>query len=533
MNAESQAAGLKAYLEQARSHNMVPLFREVLADLETPISVFMKLCHDEPGAFLLESVEGGERHARYSFLGCRPLAVLYSKNGVTRIRTGSPAAADLTFGPLAPAGEEVMVGDPLSHLRSLLARYSVAPALPALTAAQLAAAGNGQGQPTARLPRFFGGAVGYLGYDAVRHFEQLPGGPQDDLQLPDAAYMLNELVGVFDHIKHRLYLVVLTQPGPNPEAAYYRAQALLDRAAERLTGPVPVPGRIGGVDLDPTAHHPVQVRSNMTRQQFEQMVRQAKEYIAAGDIFQVVLSQRFATEVQVSPLQLYRVLRSVNPSPYMFYLRFADLKLVGASPEMLVRVEEGVAQTVPIAGTAPRGATEEEDREIEQHLLANEKERAEHIMLVDLGRNDLGRVCEYGSVHVAELMKVERYSHVMHICSYVRGRLQEGKDAFDALAACFPAGTLSGAPKVRAMEIIDELEPTRRATYGGAVGYFGFNGNMDTCITIRTMVMQGETAYIQAGAGIVADSDPTREYEETLHKASGLIRALELAQNGV
>lgn len=528
---QTQASPLHEYLELARTHTVVPLFREILADLETPISVFMKLCHDEPGAFLLESVEGGERAARYSFLGCRPLAMLVSRSGETRIRTGQGADPRID----SPDGER-LAGNPLDHLRELLGRYSVAPAVPALTAAQtyanLAAAAAGRARAPAALPRFFGGAVGYLGYDAVRHLERLPGGPVDDLSLPDAAFMITELVGVFDHLGHKLYLVALAEPGADPEAAYFRATSLLDRAVERLRGPVPTPGRIdaGGPGAGDSA---IQVRSSVSQDDFTRAVRRAKEYIAAGDIFQVVLSQRLQARVTASPLQIYRVLRTVNPSPYMFCLRLGDLRLIGSSPEMLVRVEEGVVQTVPIAGTAPRGGTEAEDAASEQRLLADEKERAEHVMLVDLGRNDLGRVCAYGSVHVAELMKVERYSHVMHIVSYVRGRLQRNRDAMDALAACFPAGTLSGAPKVRAMEIIDELEPTRRGPYGGCVGYFGFNGNMDTCITIRTVVLHGSTAYIQAGAGIVADSDPQREFEETLHKAGGLLRALEMAEEGI
>ncbi|HYG59487.1 MAG TPA: chorismate-binding protein, partial [Symbiobacteriaceae bacterium] len=367
-----------------------------------------------------------------------------------------------------------------------------------------------------------------LSYDAVRYYERLPSTPHDDLELPEALFMVTELVVVFDHLKHKLILVANTRPGAEPEVAYRRAIALLDRAAERLRGPVPVPP---GVSL--MRPRPLAVTSSMTQQTFEAAVERVKEYIRAGDVFQVVLSQRLQTSVRSRPLDIYRVLRTVNPSPYMFYITFGELKIIGSSPEMLVRVEDGVAETRPIAGTRPRGANEAEDLAHEEDLLADPKERAEHVMLVDLGRNDLGRACKYGSVAVKQMMRIERYSHVMHIVSGVQGEVAEGKDAFDVLAACFPAGTLSGAPKVRAMEVIDELEPLKRNIYGGAVGYFAWGGAMDTCIAIRTMVMKSDKVYIQAGAGVVADSDPTAEWQESMNKARALIRTLELAEEGL
>jgi anthranilate synthase component 1 len=497
---------LGTYLSLAQEYTLIPVYREVLADLETPISVFMKLCQEESGAFLLESVEGAEKVARYSFLGCRPLVTLSHREGESQVAEGDSASAYHMVGK-TQSGRR-MTGDPLSHLREVMESFKVY-------------------EPSG-LPRFFGGAVGYLGYDTVRHFETLPGAPPDDLHLPDALFMVTELVVVFDHLKHKLILIAQSQPGGEPEVTYRRAQALLDRAVDRLRGPVPVPGGISMV-----RPRPLNVQSNVSLERFSEMVETAKEYIKAGDIFQVVLSQRLQTAVRSRPLDIYRVLRTVNPSPYMFYLTFGDLKIIGSSPELLVRVEDGEAYTRPIAGTRPRGATELEDAALEAELLADQKERAEHIMLVDLGRNDLGRVTEYGSVNVTQLMRVERYSHVMHIVSDVKGRVTAGKDAFDVLAACFPAGTLSGAPKVRAMSIIDELEANRRGIYGGAIGYFAWGGAMDTCIAIRTMVMQGDKVYIQAGAGIVADSDPVVEYQESLHKARALIRTLEIAEEGL
>ncbi len=500
---------LGTYQSLAREYNLIPVCREILADLETPISVFMKLCLDEPGAFLFESVEGGEQVARYSFLGCRPFFTLAHKDGVSRLLSGDEAAEYRTVG-MVTVGErgERLEGDPLGHLRQVMGRFAVY-------------------QPPG-LPRFAGGPVGYLAYDAVRAYEHLPGAARDDLNLPDALFMAPELVVVFDHLKHKLLLIANTLPGDEPTVAYRRAQALLDRAVERLRGPVPLPAGLPWGRPRPLEVQPVQ-----TPEAFAEAVERAKGYIQAGDAFQVVLSQRWETRVRSRPLDIYRALRMLNPSPYMFYLAFGDLKVIGASPELLVRVEDGVATTRPLAGTRPRGATEAEDQRLEAELLADEKERAEHVMLVDLGRSDLGRVCAYGSVQVNRLMQVERYSHVMHLVSDIRGEVAADRDAFDVLAACFPAGTLSGAPKVRAMEIIDELEPVRRGIYGGAVGYFSWGGAMDTCIAIRTMVMQGDRVFIQAGAGIVADSDPAAEYREAQNKARALIRALEMAEEGL
>lgn len=495
----------------AASANLVPVYRELVADLDTPISVYRKVCRGGP-SFLLESVEGGEKVARYSFLGCDPFIVFCSRGDLVEVTTtGSHRVR-------AGGQDDLRVrGNPLEILRGVMARYRPA-SLPGL-------------------PRFYGGAVGYLGYDLVRFIEHLPAPPPQDLELPDSLLVFPATVVVFDHVRHTVKVIHnarIEDPcraGEVYDLAVAAVEAVLRRLEETGRG-------ASGYDLlsrwkPGISSRPLpEARSNMERHRFEEAVRQAKEYIAAGDIFQVVLSQRLEAPCSVTPFQVYRALRSINPSPYMFFLDFGELALVGSSPELLVRVENGVVETRPIAGTRPRGATPDEDVHLERDLLADEKERAEHLMLVDLGRNDLGRVCRYGTVKVDDFMTVERYSHVMHIVTEVHGRLEEGKDAFDALAACFPAGTVSGAPKVRAMEIIDELEATRRGPYAGAVGYFGFTGNMDTCITIRTMVIRGNRAYVQAGAGIVADSVPSREYEETMSKARALLRALEVAEGG-
>jgi anthranilate synthase component 1 len=492
---------LQTYTELAKAYDLIPVSREVLADLETPISVLMKLEREGP-AFLLESVEGGERSARYSFLGFQPFALLTHQGGRSRIELDGTV--------------EEAEGDPLAHLERLLGRFR---------------AYNPPG-----LPRFWGGAVGSLGYDAVRYWERLPHGPQDDLAVPDALFMLPSLVVIFDRVRHKLTLVVSTRPGSDPVGAYRQAEALLDGVIKRLRGGLPgEPGHLGRRPAEREAvKPPLPLRANWERSAFEEAVGRIKAYIEAGDAFQVVLSQRFETTVRARPLDIYRALRMLNPSPYLFYLSFGEIKLIGASPELLVRMENGRAYTRPIAGTRKRGATEAEDRALEAELLADEKERAEHLMLVDLGRNDLGRVCQPSSVQVTSFMRVERFSHVMHLVSDVEGKVAEGRTPFDLLRACFPAGTLSGAPKVRAMEIIDELEPSRRGPYGGAVGYFTFDREtMDTCICIRTVLLKGSRAYIQAGAGIVADSVPEREYEETINKAGALRRALELAEEGL
>jgi len=475
------------FLSLARSGNLVPVSCDLPADLETPISAFLKLRNGSE-AFLLESVEGGEKVGRYSFLGVGPFLSLRAYDGRVELR--------------GEGISEVRQGDPLAITRELLQRY----------------------RPTGMngLPRFYGGAVGYFAYDLVRHFERLPNRPPDDLGLPTCYLVFADAVVVFDHVKHTIKIVANALVDGDGGAAYRQAVERVESLYARLHAPLLLPELAGRVDYLQQTEMPVG--------DFVAAVERAKEYVRAGDIFQVVLSRRFSLEVPgVDGLDVYRALRMVNPSPYMFFLDFDGVQIAGSSPELLVRLEGDLVETRPLAGTRPRGRDEAEDRRLEADLLADEKERAEHIMLVDLGRNDLGRVCRYGTVEVSELMATERFSHVMHIVSDVRGRLQPGLDAIDVLRACFPAGTVAGAPKVRAMEIIDELEPVARGPYAGAVGYVGFSGNMDTCITIRTIVMAGGRAYLQAGAGIVADSVPEREYVETVNKAKALVRALELA----
>jgi anthranilate synthase component 1 len=507
----SARPGEAEFLEAARAGNVVPVVAEVLGDLETPISLYRKLA-PLGAVYLLESAEGGERFGRYSFVGVGPLLSLVADEG--GVRASGPLAdlAGWLRAPLPPS--------PLAALRAVMGRLR--PAVPA----------------GVRLPRFWGGAVGYFAYELIHHLERLPRQQPGPHPWPVAAFVLTELVVIVDHLTHRLQVVAPAVVDGEPREAYRRACRRIDEAVAALRGPAPEVGPgpgTGGGSLRPADGADGQPRESrsVTRAEFEAMVRAAQRYIRAGDIFQVVLSQRFQRPLGAAPFDVYRALRSLNPSPYMFFLDWGDHALAGASPEMLVRVEDGVVQTRPIAGTRPRGRTEQEDRALAAELLADPKERAEHVMLVDLGRNDVGRVAEPGSVSVPELMAVERYSHVMHIVSSVTGRLRGDADAFDALGACFPAGTLTGAPKVRAMEIIAELERERRGPYGGAVGYFAFTGNMDTCITIRTVAMAGGRAYVQAGAGVVADSEPGREYEETEHKARAVLRALELAEEGV
>lgn len=476
--------GPREYESLLRQGNLVPVSCEVVADLETPISAFLKL-RDLPYVFLLESVEGGERLARYSFLGARPrLVITYHRGGVRVGHREQP-------GPLLP------------RLRELLWPYRPV-RIP-------------------DLPRFTGGLVGYLGYDLVRDWERLPHRPPDDLHLPTAQLGLYDTVVCFDHVRRRMRLVACAFAEEGAEAAYQAARERIEELLERLQRPLDLPREVAAAPGGP-------VRSNMTREAFLEGVLRCKRYIRAGDIFQVILSQRFSVPVQgLDPFRLYRAVRVINPSPFLFYLDFQGARLAGSSPELLVRLEDGQVWMRPIAGTRPRGRTPEEDAAWELALRTSEKEQAEHVMLVDLARNDLGRVCRYGTVQVPELMTVERYSHVMHMVSTVRGQVAPDRDAFHVLEAVFPHGTVTGAPKVRAMEIIDELEPTARGPYAGAVGYVGFDGAMDTCITIRTLVIPGDVAYVQAGAGIVADSDPEAEYEETVNKAQALLRAVELA----
>ncbi|HZD11523.1 MAG TPA: anthranilate synthase component I [Candidatus Binatia bacterium] len=484
--------------------NLIPVYREFPADLETPVSVYLKLMDSGGASFLLESVEGGEQVGRYSFVGVDPRAVISLQGKeVSEAREGQ-APGVMRLGE----GEDI-----LDILRAELRRFRPAD-LPGL-------------------PRFSGGAVGYLGYDVVRFFERLPQSAEKVLEIPDAIFLLADTLVVFDHAHHRLLILSNARVDGDVEAAYVEAIQRIERVGERLLRPLPaVPTLRWGAQRN--GRYETQMASNMRRERFEEIVAQAKEYIAAGDVYQVVLSQRLSRRTPAHPFAVYRALRMLNPSPYMFYFDFGahDLQVIGASPEMHVRLEDGVASVRPIAGTRPRGADAGADRLLEEELLADPKERAEHVMLVDLGRNDVGRVSEFGSVHVRDLMVVERYSHVMHLVSHVEGRLREGLDAFDLMRATFPAGTVSGAPKVRAMEIVEELEGQRRGLYAGAIGYFSYDGSMDTCIAIRTMVMRDDTIYIQAGAGIVADSDPAREHEECLNKARALAVAVERAERG-
>lgn len=487
----------ETFVELAQRGTFVPVCKEIVADLLTPVSAFLKIAEHADYAFLLESVEGGEHVGRYSFLGKDPFLVLRSREGKTIVEK---------------AGATSELNEPFVRtLRNLLAEY--------------------QAPFVAELPRFTGGGVGYLAYDSAAWFEpvtlQRLEGPLPDGLGDDAGFMMFDTVLAFDHVQHRILIIANARitPDDDLQALYQFACAriaFLERELRR---------ELSLTVVDSQA--PLEVRSNITRERFLEIVRTAKEHIAAGDIYQVVLSQRFETDVTTDPFTVYRALRHVNPSPYMYFIRMGKVSIVGSSPEMLVRVEGRHVQTHPIAGTRPRGRGEEEDLRLAEELKKNEKERAEHVMLVDLGRNDIGRVSEYGSVRVSQFMGLERYSHVMHLVSIVEGRLAEDRDRLDALVACFPAGTVSGAPKVRAMEIIAELEPDRRGIYAGAVGYVDFAGNLDFCITIRTVVMAGRKAYVQAGAGIVADSNPAAEYEETRDKARALIRALELAQGGL
>jgi anthranilate synthase component 1 len=487
----------------ARGANLVPVFRQLVGDTLTPVSAFCKVQEEGP-AFLFESVVGGERLGRYSFLGAGPFLQLQAHDRTVTIDDRGTVTTQNH-------------PDPLRLLEEILAKYR-SPHVPGL-------------------PRFCGGAVGYAGYDTVRYAERLPNPPADDRGLPDLCFALYDRMVIFDHVNKTVLAVanaeVRSQKSEIGEddlrRSYETACERVDRLVERLQR-----GAVGLqlTDIDADRRSPVGLnyRSNFTQAAFEAAVSKAKEYIQAGDIFQVVLSQRLQTETRARPFDIYRALRVINPSPFMFYLDAGPVRLIGASPEIMVRVEGDRITVRPLAGTRPRGATEEEDARLAAELAADPKERAEHIMLVDLGRNDVGRVARYGTVQLSDVLSVERYSHVMHLCSNVTGQMVDGKTAFDALRSCLPAGTLSGAPKVRAMEIIDQLEPHRRGPYGGAVGYADFSGNMDTCIALRTLVLKGQTAYIQAGAGVVADSVPAAEYAETLNKAMGLLRAVELAE---
>lgn len=481
----------ETFLSLAAGKRM-PVVRDVLADMETPLGAYWKLAHDATHSFLLESVTGGEQLARYSLLGVRPRRVLRAK-GRDLLWTGPSGAERQTI----PEGE-----DALHALgRELHAHEST---------------------HVPGLPKFCGGAVGMVGYDFVRFLERLPDTTTDDLDLDDVAMMLCDTVVVFDHAKNLIRVIVNAEGTPE---AYAAAETEIDWVLERLRAPLPTLPRFAG--------EPRPIEPNRTREDYERAVRDVVAYVGAGDGIQFVPSVRFSTRTSAHPLTLYRSLRSLNPSPYMFLVRFGDFDVVGASPELHVGLSDGVARVRPIAGTRPRGGSEVDDQRLEAELLGDEKERAEHIMLVDLGRNDLGRVCEFGSVEVNELMVIERYSHVMHIVSDVTGRLRPELGALDLLRATFPAGTVTGAPKVRAMEVIDELEPTRRGLYAGAVGYVGYDGEMDTAIAIRTILLKDGVAYVQAGAGVVFDSNPANEYEECRNKARAALRAIEIAQTGL
>ncbi len=456
--------------------NLVPVYHEMMADLETPVSAYLKIAHGNY-SFLLESVEGGERLARYSFIGTEPSLVLKT-------------------------GKENPV-DPLLLIEKEFKQFQLA--------------------PISGLPRFHGGMVGYLGYEVARYFERLPSPERNPLDLPESILMLADTLLVFDHITHKIKVVAHAHLDGDIGAAYQKATDKITRLVERLHQPVAVEG-------SSTASTKFQVSSNLSQAEFETIVSQTKKYIHDGDIIQAVLSQRLARRTQVSPFAIYRALRSINPSPYMYYLHLDDAYIVGASPELLVRVEDGIVSNHPIAGTRPRSKDPHQDKVLEKELINDEKERAEHLMLVDLGRNDIGRISEPGTVNVTQFMDIERYSHVMHLVSHVQGKIRDGLSQFDALRACFPAGTVSGAPKIRAMEIIAELEPDQRGPYAGAVGYFDFSGNLDTAIAIRTIVIKDGVAYVQAGSGVVADSVPENEYQESLNKAQALLTAIKQAE---
>ncbi len=474
--------------------NLIPVCREIMADLDTPVSAFKKL-DDGRYSFLLESIEGGEKWARYSFLGSSPSLIVRSIGNVVEI-IDNGVTTSLT------------VDDPLVCIRDVLARFTPV--------------------EVEGLPRFFGGAVGYLGYDMVRHFENLPTENPALIGAYDSYFLITDTIVIFDNMRQKIKVVsnAHLDGAKTPEEAYIEATEKIEAIIRRLRTPLPP-------EATSVSENNVELRSNVERKDFEAAVEKAKEYVRAGDIIQVVLSQRFSGKLTASPLDIYRVLRTLNPSPYMFFLRLDDTVIAGASPEVMVRKEGTHVELRPIAGTRPRCATTEEDTRMAEELLSDPKERSEHVMLVDLGRNDLGRVCAVGTVNVTELMVIERYSHVMHIVSNVQGEISGDRDAFDLVRATFPAGTLSGAPKVRAMQIIDELEPLRREIYGGAVGYFSFSGNMDLAIAIRTMVIRDGKVYLQAGAGIVADSDPAAEWQETVNKGMAVVKAIEMAEKGL
>ncbi|MBM3999489.1 MAG: anthranilate synthase component I [Planctomycetes bacterium] len=485
-----------AFARLAQTHSAVPVYRRLVSDALTPVSAFHNLDTGGP-ACLFESVIGGEKVGRYSIVATDPHLQLSASGESLTIRDASGTRTE-------------SCADPLRELQDRVERVRAA--------------------SIADLPPFTGGAIGYAGYDVARYSERLPHPPLDDRRLPDLSFGFFDQLVVFDNVQKTMFVIALAHVGDADSArsAYDAACGRVDRIAERLAA-----RHDGLAPADIAVEGPPRIAytSNFERTDFEKAVERCVEYIRAGDIFQVVLSQRLAVDLTADPFELYRTLRVVNPSPFMFFLRTRDCTLVGSSPEILCRVVDGRVTVRPLAGTRPRGATPDDDQRLADELLADPKERAEHVMLVDLGRNDVGRVAEYGSVELSDIMVIERYSHVMHITSNVTGRLAQSRTPFDALRACLPAGTVSGAPKVRAMQIIDELEPHRRGPYAGAVGYIDYRGNMDTCIALRTVVVAGGTAYIQAGAGIVADSRPSSEYQETLNKARGLLKAMEITES--
>jgi anthranilate synthase component 1 len=479
----------------AEPGTIIPICKDILGDLLTPAAAFLRVAHGRRRAFLLESVEGGERLARYSFIGWDPFILVRGKGDSVWTERQGETVQEETSG--------------FDKLREISRSFKPL--------------------PIPDLPPFLGGGVGYFAYDIIRQFEKLPNLAVDDLGLDDYQVMYFSTILAFDHLRHRIHIIanLFNDRGPGGlEAKYQDALLRIEQIEKRLTVPLSLPSPVSAMAIP-------EPQSNLSESKYYSNIETAKSHILAGDIFQVVLSQRFAMPIQCDPFDIYRALRFINPSPYMFFLRIDNLHLVGASPEMLVKVRNGRVEYGPIAGTRPRGKTSEEDAQLSRELLADEKERAEHIMLVDLGRNDLGRVCNFGSVKVTDLMRIEKYSHVMHLVSSVEGALRKDLDCFHALESCLPAGTVSGAPKVRAMEIIEALEPCRRGVYGGAVGYVDFSGNLDTCIALRTLILKDGVAYIQAGGGIVADSQPVKEREESINKASALIRAVKFAHEGM
>jgi anthranilate synthase component I len=483
------------YKELTKQGNLIPVYAEILSDLETPVSAFLRIMNSDY-AFLLESVEGGEKWARYSFLSANPQIIFRSRGKRAEIIRG--------------ARHEVVEGftDALEPLRDLMSQYKPV--------------------EIPELPRFIGGAVGYISYDMIRYFEELPEDTVDELSVYDTHFMISDTIIVFDNVRHTMKIVINThiEEGDDLKDSYEDAVKRIAELIEKLQSTMQVePPRVYESQLN--------YESNFEREEYLEVVKRCKEYIRQGDIIQVVPSQRFRAPAKVDPMVLYRALRRVNPSPYMFFVKLGAEQLIGSSPEVLIRVEDGVAELRPIAGTRPRGENPDDDEFMEKDLLSDPKEMAEHIMLVDLGRNDLGRVCEIGSVEVTELAIIERYSHVMHIVSNVRGKVADGRDAYDVFRASFPAGTLTGAPKIRAMEIIEEMEPTRLGCYGGSVGYFSFTGAMDMCIAIRTLLIKDGMLNIQAGGGVVADSDPDSEYMETVNKSKALMKAVDMARRGL